>query len=95
MQTYILSIRSNQSGSDYFMIVSGNDISDAICRAWKTRYNATVISISQPYTDNEYVVEHTGRERIKYDQAGQTTETVYIDRIGEIKTIDALYTAEN
>lgn len=93
MKTYKLSVKSNQSGCNYLMIASGSDIADTIRQAWETRYNCTVISISQPYKCKDYVVEHTGRERDKYSQSGQIMETVYVDYISSIEEVETLYTA--
>uniref|UniRef100_A0A6M3LHM3 Uncharacterized protein n=1 Tax=viral metagenome TaxID=1070528 RepID=A0A6M3LHM3_9ZZZZ len=78
------------SGCACNVIITGEDIPEAI-RDWaKRKHSATVISITEPYKAGEYHVEHTGRDLTTYQFGEPGKETIFFDQFSNLKEIKSL-----
>ena len=90
--TYKATLKDHSAGGcDFSIIMVGDSILDAIQDYLGRKKEVDIIhSISHPYSQDSYHIEHSGREEDVWDKNAQASipKKVYCDTIEKIKMIE-------
>lgn len=85
MKTYKGSI-----GNLSLIITGGDTVSECIRETWKRKYNCEVLSITQPYDNTCYHIEHSGRSTTRYHYSTTYVDNCYTDDFKLEKELEQL-----
>jgi len=96
MTTYKSTLINHNSGANSVLILVGENRNlwpkparpaDAIKQTFERKYGVKVLSVTQPFGDAEYHIEHTGREASLYRNGRMTIDKVFSDRVTNLEQI--------